>query len=88
MQVRLGIFRSWPDAAFQLWQINCSGSRSEERRFALVAGPFRQLIEDIHHSHAVEDVTARLERFRDLRRRAEIEKRGKGQPHVSTFIGN
>lgn len=53
-----------------------------------MARPLRQLIDDIHHPHAVKDMTARPERCRYLWPRVKIEERGKGQPHISPFIGN
>ncbi len=35
-----------------------------------MAGPFRQLVGDLHYPHTVEDVATGLERFRHLWRRA------------------
>jgi len=61
---------------------------SEQRRSILVARPFRPPIVDVHHPHAVKDVTGRPERFRHLWWRAEIEERGKGEPHKSPFVGD
>ncbi len=53
-----------------------------------MARPFRQIIGNIHHSHAVEDVTARAKSIGHARRRAEIEERGKGEPHIPPFVGD
>lgn len=53
-----------------------------------MARPFRQIIENIRHSHAVEDVTARTKGIGDVRRRAEIEESGKGEPHIPTFVSD
>ena len=52
-----------------------------------MAGPFRQIIENIRHSHAVEDVAARAEGIGHARRRPEIEEGGKGEPHIPPFVG-
>jgi len=53
-----------------------------------MAGPFGQIIAYIDDSHIVEYMACWFKFFRDTRRHAKIEERGKGEPHISSFIRN
>ncbi len=51
-----------------------------------MARPLGQIIVQIDHPHAIEDVTSWLESFRNLRRDPKIEERWKRKPHMASFI--
>ncbi len=53
-----------------------------------MARPLGQIIVQIDHPHAIEDVTGWLESFRNLRRDSKIEERWKRKPHMASFICN
>ncbi len=51
-----------------------------------MARPLGQIIVQIDHPHAIEDVTGCLENFRNLRRDPKVEQRWKRKPHIASFI--
>ncbi len=61
-------------------------SQLQEDRLILMARPLGQIIVQIDHPHAIEDVTGWLENFRNLWRDPKIEERWKRKPHMASFI--
>ena len=57
-------------------------------RFILVSFPFGQIIRQVQAAITVENVAGRSECRWHHRRRSEIKKGGKREPHIAPFIGN
>ncbi len=53
-----------------------------------MARPLGQIIVQIDHPHAIEDMTGCLENLRNFRRYSKIEERWKRKPHIASFIRN